>query len=143
MIFTVSQCLNRRDRDRIPRVHAHRVDIFDRANNDAIVFVIADNFKFVFLPSKCALVDEHLTNHAGGKSATNDVLEFFHVVCDATTAAAKCERGTNDRWQADLFQKYTRVFDVCDGLRMRLMQSKPTNDFAKRFAIFRAANRFA
>ena len=64
LVFLVGQRQRRRDGDRIAGVHAHRVDVLDRADDDAVVRLVADDLHLVLLPAEHALLDQHFVGRA-------------------------------------------------------------------------------
>ena len=79
---------------------AHRIDVLDRADDDAVVRTVADHLHLEFLPAQHGLFDQHLGGGRGFQAARDDLLEFFAVVGDAAAGAAKREAGTDDGRQA-------------------------------------------
>ena len=59
LIFLVGQRQDRRDGDAVARVHAHRIDVFDRADDDEVVGDVAHHLELEFLPADDGLFDEH------------------------------------------------------------------------------------
>src|SRR5207237_1131156 len=57
----------RRDRDRVARVHAHRVDVLDRADDDDVVLAVAHDLELELVPAEDGFLDEHLADGALGK----------------------------------------------------------------------------
>ncbi len=45
--------------DRVTGVHAHWIDVLDRADDDEVVLLVADDLEFELLPAEEALFDEH------------------------------------------------------------------------------------
>ena len=64
LVFLVGQRQGRSDGDRIAGMHAHRVDVFDRADDDGVVGGVAHHLHLVFLPAQQAFVDEDLAHRA-------------------------------------------------------------------------------
>ena len=60
LIFLVGERLRRRHRDRVARMHAHRVEILDRADDHDVVRHVAHHFELEFLPALDRLLDQHL-----------------------------------------------------------------------------------
>ena len=58
--FLVGQRQRRRDGDRIAGMHAHRVDVLDRADDDAIVLFVAHHLHLELFPAEHALLDQDL-----------------------------------------------------------------------------------
>ncbi len=52
LIFLIGQGLRRGNGNRIAGVHPHRVEVFDRTNDDAIVLGVAHHLHLEFLPSQ-------------------------------------------------------------------------------------------
>ena len=60
LVFLVGQGLRGRDRDRVAGMHAHRIEIFNRANDDDVVGAVAHHFELEFLPALDRFLDQHL-----------------------------------------------------------------------------------
>ncbi len=90
----------------------HGIDVFDGADDNAVVRVVADDLHFVLLPTEDGLLDKDLTGRRQGDAVGDDALEFHAVVGDAATGAAQGERWTDDQRQPDLPQHAARLVDV-------------------------------
>ncbi len=77
LIFDVGQSLCRSNRDRIAGVHAHRVEVFDRADDDDVVVQVAHHLELVFLPAEDRFFDQDLRNRRRGQAAPRDLFKFF------------------------------------------------------------------
>jgi hypothetical protein len=62
LVFLVGERLRRRDGDAVAGVHAHRVEVLDRADDDAVVRLVADHFHLEFLPAEHRFFDQHLVH---------------------------------------------------------------------------------
>ena len=124
-------------------MHAHSVQVFNSAHNDAVVLAIAHHFKLIFLPTQRTLIDQYLANHAGGNSATRDFLKLIHVPRNAAAGTTKSERGANDGGQTNFLHECFRVLNRCHSARLGLLQSKFFNNGAEGFAVLCAVNGFA
>ena len=58
LVFAIGESLGGSDRDGVAGVDAHRVEVFNGANDDAVVGVVTHDFHFVFLPTEEAFFDE-------------------------------------------------------------------------------------
>ena len=96
LVLDVGERLRGRDRDRLAGVHAHRVEVLDRADDDDVVGVVAHDLELVFLPADDAALDQDLRDRARGEAALGDALHLVVVVRDAGAAAAEDERGPHD-----------------------------------------------
>ena len=109
LIFLVGQRQRRRHGDRVAGVHAHRVDILDGADDDAVVVLIADDLHLVFLPAEHRFLDQHLAGRRGVEAALDDLQELLAVIGDAAAGAAKGEGGADDGRKADIRQRLQRL----------------------------------
>ncbi len=112
LIFLVGQRLRRRHGDRIARVNAHRVEVLDRADDDAVVVLVANDLHLELFPADHRLLEQHLARRRLVEAAAHDVLELVAVVGDAAAAAAERERRPHDRREADLLLDLPRFLEV-------------------------------
>ena len=112
LVFLVGQRLRGRDRDRIAGVHAHRIEILDRADDDAVVRAIAHHLHLEFLPADERLFDQDFGDRRQSETALDDLFEFLAIVGDAAAGAAERESRPNDeRKLADLVRDSIGVGD--------------------------------
>ena len=60
LVFLVGQRQGRGDGDAVAGVHAHRIDVFDGADDDAVVRRVADHFHLDILSSPAGFLDQDL-----------------------------------------------------------------------------------
>ena len=82
-------------------VDAHRIDVLDRADDDAVVVAVAHDLHLVLFPAEHRFLDQHLGGRRGVEAALHDVEELVAIVGDAAAGAAQGERRPDDRRQAD------------------------------------------
>ena len=85
-------------------MHAHRVDVFDRADDHDVVRAIAHQFQLELFPAVQTLLDQYLTNARGCESAPRDRLEFFHRSTKPTALTAERVGRSYAAGQFDLFE---------------------------------------
>ena len=117
LIFLVAQRQRRRDRDAVARVHAHRVDVLDRADDDEVVGDVAHHLQLVFLPPDDRLLDQHLVDGAQAQPARHEIAEFLDVVGDAAADAAERERRPDDRRKPGGLDEVERLGQRCGPAR--------------------------
>ena len=100
LVFAVGQGLDRRHGDRVAGVDAHGVEVFDRADDHAVVVAVAHDLHFEFLPAEQGFLDEDFGNGREVEAAGDDFLEFLAVVGDAAALAAEGEGGADDEREA-------------------------------------------
>ena len=64
LVLAVGEGLSRRDGDRVAGVHAHRVDVLDRADDHGVVGAVAHDLELELLPAGDRLLDQDLGHRA-------------------------------------------------------------------------------
>ncbi len=82
-------------------MNAHRIEVFDRADDDAIVRVIADDFHFILFPAQNRFFDQNFGRRRSVEAAFDNLEEFLTVIGNAAAGAAEREGGADDRGQAN------------------------------------------
>jgi hypothetical protein len=100
LVFFVGQRQRRRHGDAVAGMDAHRIDVFDRADDDAVVLAVADDLHLVFFPAEDGFLNQHLGGGGGFEAALDDLLELFLVVGDTAAGAAQGETWADDGGQA-------------------------------------------
>ena len=80
LVFLVGERLRRGDRDRIAGVNAHRVEVLDRADDDAIVVLVAHHLHLELFPTDHRFFQQHLVNGREVQSALHQAVELVAVV---------------------------------------------------------------
>ena len=101
LVFAVGERLRRRDGDGIAGVHAHRVEIFDGADDDAVVGEVAHHLQLEFFPAERALFHQHFVNRRKREAALQDLFQILLVVGDAAAGSAQGEAGAQNVGIAD------------------------------------------
>ena len=96
LVFLVGERQRRRYGDRVPGVHAHRVHVLDRADDDEVVGDVAHHLELEFLPADDRLLDQDLVDGAQVEAAARELAELLDVVGDAAADAAQGERRPDD-----------------------------------------------
>src|SRR5690625_7816365 len=86
LILFVGECLSRCYRYGVAGVNPHRIQVFDRTDNDHVVVVIPEQLQFKPFPSEDALLDQDLVDGAEFKSAQDLSLELFSTPHNPRTA---------------------------------------------------------
>ena len=119
LVLLVGQRLDRGHRDGVTRVHTHRVEVLDGADDDAVVGAVAHDLHLVLLPAKERFFHEDFADRGQVESALGDLFELLAVVADAAAGAAEgISRPDDERIAADpgrdgsgLFESVSRTAD--------------------------------
>ncbi len=137
LVFLVGQRQSRGDGDAVAGMHAHRVDIFNGADDDAVVRLVAHHFHLIFFPAQHALVDHHFTDRRRIEAGSHDHLEFFVVISDAAAAAPHGEAGTDDGRQAGDFFRRAGLVQRFDDAVLRHFQADAGHRVTEQQTVFR------
>ena len=141
LVFLVRQRLRRRNRNRVARMHAHRVEVFNRANDDAVVGLIAYHFHLVLFPAENGLLNQQLMRRRRIKTAFANRQKLIFVIGNAAARTAHGERRTNQGREADLFLRRQSFVHCVADKRFRARQADFFHRFFKAAAVFRLVNR--
>ena len=136
LIFLVGERQRRRHRDRVAGMHAHRIDVFDRADDDAIVVLVAHHLHLVLLPAQHRFFDQHFAGRGGVDAALDDLDEFLFVVGDAAAGAAERERGPDDGRQPDIVERLQGLDQRLYLMRSRRREADLLHRLAEQLAVF-------
>ena len=89
-------------------MHTHRVDVFDRADDDEVVCGVPHHFELELLPSDHRLFDQHLMYRTQFETASHHIPELVDVVGDTAPDTAHRERGPDDRREPCLLDQRER-----------------------------------
>ena len=93
LILAIGQSEHRRHGNGIAGVHADRIHVLNRADDHDIVFLVAHQLEFVFLPAFDAFFDQHLVGWRIMDACACDAVQFLFVVRDAGTKAPMVKLG--------------------------------------------------
>ena len=102
LVLAVGQRHRGRDGDRVAGVHAHRVDVLDRAHHHHVVVAVAHQLELEFLPAVDGFLDQHVRRRRCGKAVTGHPVDVFGGVRHARAEPAHGERRANHHRQAEL-----------------------------------------
>jgi hypothetical protein len=75
LVLAVGERHRRRHRDRVAGVHAHRIEVLDRADDDDVVGAVAHHLELVLLPAEQRALDQHLV-HGDWSSPRRTMLSY-------------------------------------------------------------------
>ena len=136
LVFLVGQRLCWRHGDGVAGVHAHRVEVFDGADDDAVVVAVTHHFHLVLFPAQYRLLDQQLVGGRGFEAALADGQELFLVVRNTAAGAAHGEGRANQRGVAYLGLGFQRLFHGVAHERQRAGQADLGHGFLEAATVF-------
>ena len=125
LILAVGQRLRRCHRDRVAGMHAHGVEVLDRADDDDVVLEVADHLQLVLLPAQHTLLDQALVHRREVDPVRQNARHLLAVVCDSAARSAQRKAGTNNHRESDLRGKRQPVAHGAHKLRLRQIEADP------------------
>ena len=92
----------RRDGHRVARVHAHRVEVLDRADDHDVVVPVAHDLELELVPADQRLLHEHLADRALVEAAVEELDELVLGMRRPAAVAAQSERRPEDDREGEL-----------------------------------------
>ena len=123
----------RRDRDGVTGVHAHRVDVLDRADDHDVVLAVANDLELELVPPAHRLLHEHLADRALTEPPFNLPVELVDRLDEAATVAAERERRPDHRRQRDAAE----LVEARDDPRARNLQPHFAHRHAEELTVLR------
>ena len=102
LVAAIRERLGRRHGDRVAGVHAHGIEVLDRADDDHVVGKIAHHLKFVFFPPEHRFFDQDFVHWGKIQAPCQNFKQLFTVVSDTTTGSAESKGRTNDDREPNL-----------------------------------------
>ena len=102
LVFLVGQRLRWRHGDGVAGVHAHRIQVLDGADDDAVVLAVTHHLHLELFPADEAFLDQQLVGGREFQTGLADGLEFLGVVGNAAAGAPQREAGTDDDGETDV-----------------------------------------
>ena len=137
--------MRRRHRHRVAGVHAHRVDVLDRADDHDVVHPVAHQLELVLLPAEDRLLEEHLGGRARLQTGTRDAAQVHLVVRHPGAGAAHRERGAHDDRVAEdpdpVQAVLQRVADHRGGRLRAQVRGQAGDDLLERLPVLAASDR--
>ena len=102
LVLDVGERLRGGHGDRVARVHAHRVDVLDAADDHDVVGLVAHHLQLELLPAEDRFLDQHFVRRAVPERPRPQLLQLLPVVGDSTPEAPESEAGPQDEREPEL-----------------------------------------
>src|SRR5215469_5331645 len=80
LVLAVGERLRRSDGDRVARMHAHGIEVLNRADDDDVVFEVAHDLELVLFPAEHGFFNQRLVNWGEIEAAGEHFEQLFAVV---------------------------------------------------------------
>ncbi len=123
-------------------MHAHRVEVLDRADDHDVVELVADDLELELAPALDRLLDQHLRDRALVEPAQDDRVELLGRAREAAAVAAERERRADRDGQAELaVERGARLLGRAHDHRLRHAQADRGHRLAERLAVLGGVDR--
>ena len=117
-------------------MNAHRIDVFNRTDDDAVIRMVAHNFHLIFFPAQNGLFDQDRMGRRNRQTVAHDLFELFAVIGNAATFTAKGKAWANDRRKTGGFKSYNCFFERTNHGRTRTFKADLVHGLAEQLTVF-------
>ena len=136
LVFLVGQCLSRSNRDGVAGVHTHGVEVFDGADDDAVIVTIPHHFHLVLFPADQGFIDQQFLGRREIQTTFADFDELFRVVGDTTARTTHGEGGADDTGESNLLLNFPGFVHVMGDTGTRTLQTDAAHGNIETTAVF-------
>ncbi len=141
LVEAVGERLLRCHGDAVTGVNAHRVDVLDRADDHAVVVVVAHDLELELAPAEDRLVEQDLADRRRVEAAADDRPELLLGAGDPAAAAAERVGRADDDRQADVLHRRVGLGGRRGDRAARHPQARLLHRDAELVAVLGAADR--
>ena len=118
LVLAIGERLRGRDGDGVAGMHAHGIEILNRADDDDVVGEVAHHLELVFLPAENALFNQALVDRRKIEAARQNLHQLFAVVGDAAAGAAQRKARPDQHRKTDLAGEIQAVAKIVHQRRL-------------------------
>ncbi len=122
-------------------MYTDRIDVFDKAHRNHLIFTITHNLKLEFFPAEHGFFYQNLPDHTRSNTATGDHSKFVNVVNQAAACAAHGIRRTNNHRIPKLLRNLFCFFHTICGPALRHLNAQAVHCLLKLNTVLTALNR--
>ena len=141
LVLLVGERLLRRDADAVAGVHAHRIEVLDRADDHDVVGPVAHHLELELAPTQHRLLEQDLGDRRGLEPTADHACEVVLGVHDAAALPAEREGGPDDERETDLGDRGKGIVDRVSDRAARHAQPGLGHRLAEALAILGALDR--
>ena len=117
-------------------MHAHRIDIFDRANDDAVVILVTHHLHFELFPAQHRFFQQDLRRRRHFEAVGDNLLEFLPVIGDAAAGTTQRERRPDNGRITNIPLLLERFFHRVSDFGRRHLKADLRHGLAEQLTIF-------
>ena len=126
------------EKEAISRMHTHRIQIFNGADDDAVVLMVAHHFQFKFFPAFNGLFNQDFRSRAVIKPPLHYRIELFFAMRDAAASATQGKSRANHYGPTiQFFLGFMRLFQRMYRNASRHIEANSFHRFLEKFPVFR------
>ena len=140
--FFRSQSYCRSNNDGVTGMNTNWVNVFHRANSDAVSLGVTNYLEFDLFPTGNTFFNQNLSNWRQTQTIGCDFIEIFPSVCDTAAGTTHGECRTNDHWQTNFFRKSLTIFQSCNNFGRNAWLTDGFHGILEHLAVFCFINGF-
>ena len=94
LVLLVAQGLGRSHHNTVPRMHAHRINIFHITDGNAVACAVPHDLVLNFLPARNTALYQYLSHPGQPQTVLQNFFQLGLIICDAPAGAPQCICGT-------------------------------------------------
>ena len=121
-------------------MNAHRINIFNTADNYYVIGRITHYFKFVFFPTQDRFFKKNFGRWAMSQTRTRNLSQIIFIKGDSGTKSTHSEGRTNNNWVLQYQSTCNNLIHRVTNNRFSRLAPNFFDDAAEEFAVFSAFN---
>ena len=112
-------------------MHAHRIEVLNGTDNDAVIILIPHHFHFILFPANQRLINQQLISRREVQASLTDLHKLFAIVGNPTATAAKRKGRADNRREANPGQNIQRFVQGMCNFSARCLKTNPRHRLTK------------
>src|SRR5208337_5228047 len=117
-------------------MNTHRIEVFNGADYDDVVFLVPHHFKLILFPPYHRLLHKHLADRAELQPPLKEFTIFFNVICNTSSSAPERVCRPEDDRETKMLYDIKPVLDGGDCCTLRDFQPDVPHRLLKQLPVF-------
>ena len=122
-------------------MHAHRVKIFDGADDDGVVRLVAHHLHLKLFPAEQRLLQQHLVRRRQLQPMRGNLFKFITIIGNAAARTAEGKRRADDDRKTQRRLRRARLVHIMHRERLGAGEANLVHRLLEQIAVFRRLNR--